>query len=69
MNMKNEESLILKKTHWYLMKTKGTSCLFPQSEEDITELRWIGPADFKIVLQNTYPTIVEVLRAGGYNLV
>jgi 8-oxo-dGTP pyrophosphatase MutT (NUDIX family) len=58
--------LILKETHWYLMNTIGNQPLIPQVEEDISELRWIGAADFKIVLQNTFPGIVEVLRAGGY---
>lgn len=56
---------ILKETHWYLMKTNGYQTLVPQVEEDISELRWIGPTDFKIVQRNTYPTIVDVLKAGG----
>jgi 8-oxo-dGTP pyrophosphatase MutT (NUDIX family) len=56
---------ILKETHWYLMKTNGDQPLVPQAEEDISELRWIGPSDFKIVQRNTYPSIIEVLKAGG----
>ncbi len=59
---------ILKETHWWLMKTKGNQPLTPQSEEDITAIKWIGSVDFKIVQQNTYPTILEVLRAGGYSI-
>jgi 8-oxo-dGTP pyrophosphatase MutT (NUDIX family) len=58
--------VILKETHWWLMKTNGNQPLIPQTEEDITELKWIGPSDFKIVQQNTYPGILDVLRAGGY---
>ena len=42
--------LILKETHWWLMKTSGNQKLIPQTEEDITELKWIGPSDFKMVL-------------------
>jgi len=38
----------------------------PQQEEDITELRWLSPDELGIVLQNTFPTIVDVLKAGGY---
>ena len=57
---------ILKETHWWLMKTSGNQPLIPQSEEDITDLKWFGSQDFKIVQQNTYPGIIEVLRAGGY---
>jgi hypothetical protein len=47
------------------MSTTSHQPLIPQTEEDITELRWIAPTDFEIVLRNTYPAIVEVLRAGG----
>jgi 8-oxo-dGTP pyrophosphatase MutT (NUDIX family) len=57
---------ILKETHWYQMKAKGNQPLIPQTEEDITELRWLGPTEFKIVRQNTYPGILEVLKAGGF---
>ncbi|HET7000040.1 MAG TPA: NUDIX domain-containing protein [Puia sp.] len=57
--------VIQKKTHWFYMSTTSHQLLIPQAEEDITELRWIAPADFEIVLRNTYPAIVEVLRAGG----
>ncbi|HCL83820.1 MAG TPA: hypothetical protein DIC22_07590 [Chitinophagaceae bacterium] len=56
---------IRKKTYWYLMKTNSHQPLVPQFEEDITELKWIGPDDYKIVQQNTYPGIIEVLKAGG----
>jgi 8-oxo-dGTP pyrophosphatase MutT (NUDIX family) len=58
--------VIEKKTHWYSMMTTSLQTLIPQTEEDITELKWIAPADFEIVLRNTYPAIVEVLRAGGH---
>jgi ADP-ribose pyrophosphatase YjhB (NUDIX family) len=57
---------ILKETHWWLMKTSGDQKLIPQTEEDITALKWIGPSDFKIIQKNTYPGILEVMRAGGY---
>ena len=59
---------ILKETHWYQMETNSDQPLIPQAEEDITELRWIGPANFKIVVRNTYPVILDVLRAGGFSL-
>jgi 8-oxo-dGTP pyrophosphatase MutT (NUDIX family) len=57
--------LILKKSHWYRMEAGSHQHLIPQTEEEISELRWLAPADFKIVLANTYPSIVEVLKAGG----
>ena len=58
----------LKETHWWLMKTKGNQPLTPQLEEEITVIEWMGSDDFKIVQQNTYPTILDVLRAGGYSI-
>jgi ADP-ribose pyrophosphatase YjhB (NUDIX family) len=61
-------SVILKETHWYLMKTNSDQVLVPQKEEDISELRWIGPANFRIIQRNTYPAILEVLNAGGFSL-
>jgi ADP-ribose pyrophosphatase YjhB (NUDIX family) len=60
--------LILKETHWWLMKTNGNQPLIPQTEEDITELKWIEPSDLKMVQQNTYPGILDVLKAGGYSV-
>src|SRR5271155_3074653 len=32
---------ILKETHWYRMKASSAEPLVPQSEEQITELRWV----------------------------
>jgi 8-oxo-dGTP pyrophosphatase MutT (NUDIX family) len=57
---------ILKETHWWLMKTVGHQTLVPQTEEDITEIKWVGSADFDLVLQNTYPAIVDVLKSAGF---
>jgi 8-oxo-dGTP pyrophosphatase MutT (NUDIX family) len=56
---------ILKETHWYLMKADSHQELMPQTEEDITELRWIGPTDFNIVQRNTYPAILDVMKAAA----
>jgi 8-oxo-dGTP pyrophosphatase MutT (NUDIX family) len=58
-------SWILKESHWYLMKASSQEPLIPQTEEDISELRWIAADNFNIILQNTYPSIITVLRAGG----
>ncbi len=59
---------ILKETHWYLMKANGDQVLIPQIEEDITDLRWLGASEFNIVQRNTYPAILDVLKAAGYLL-
>jgi 8-oxo-dGTP pyrophosphatase MutT (NUDIX family) len=53
--------LILKKTSWYKMRAENQGNLVPQLEEDITEARWLSPADFEMVKQNTFPLILDVM--------
>lgn len=60
--------LLLKETHWWLMTTNSQQPLVPQTEEDITELRWIGTSEMNMILLNTYPGIIEVLKAGGVSM-
>lgn len=55
---------ILKETHWYTMKATGGQALLPQQEEQITELRWVGKKDIPNLLSNTFPSIIDVIRAG-----
>lgn len=57
---------ILKESHWYLMKAPGTQALVPQTEEQITQLEWVAPAQVKAYTDNTFPSIIDVLQAGGY---
>ena len=56
---------LIKESHWYRMKAAEGQELVPQTEEDITDLKWISPDHLAIVLRNTYPGIIEVLKAGG----
>ena len=58
-----EGSMILKKTYWYKMFHEGEGNLSPQTEEDITEVKWVDPEALPEKLQNTYPSIVDVIRA------
>lgn len=56
----------LKQSTWYKMKVAGKQNLVPQTEEDITSIKWLTPDQLDDVLQNTYPSIKEVLnRASG----
>jgi 8-oxo-dGTP pyrophosphatase MutT (NUDIX family) len=55
---------LIKETHWWLMKANSRQALIPQTAEDITELKWFAPSELSVVLQNTYPGIIEVLKAG-----
>lgn len=53
--------VVIKKSHWYKMKYKGKAKLVPQLEEGITEARWFDKAHTAEILQNTFPSIVEVM--------
>lgn len=57
---------ILKESHWYLLKAPGQQALIPQSEEQITQLKWVTPGEVKQYINNTFPSIIDVLEAGGY---
>jgi 8-oxo-dGTP pyrophosphatase MutT (NUDIX family) len=53
--------VVVKKSHWYKMKYKGKAKLVPQLEEGITEARWFDKKHTAEILQNTFPSIVEVM--------
>jgi 8-oxo-dGTP pyrophosphatase MutT (NUDIX family) len=52
---------ILKRTWWFEMEAKSTQSLVPQTEEEISEVRWMAMKDLGIVLANTYGSIRELL--------
>ncbi|MHA4807225.1 NUDIX hydrolase [Flavitalea flava] len=56
----------LKETHWYRMTAPGQQTLVPQTEEQISELKWVTEKDLHSVLKNTYPSILDVLRKEGF---
>lgn len=54
---------ILKRTTWYAMSNDGQEELVPQTEEGITEIRWVAPDNLASYLENTYLTVREVFAA------
>jgi len=54
---------ILKETHWYRMTAPDGQAIAPQLEEQISELFWAGPDRVRAIKKNTFPSIVDVLRA------
>jgi 8-oxo-dGTP pyrophosphatase MutT (NUDIX family) len=56
---------ILKETYWYRMSAADGQSVKPQQEEQITELRWVEPGNMGELLKNTFPSIIDVLRAAG----
>ncbi|WP_430931932.1 NUDIX hydrolase [Saccharicrinis sp. 156] len=57
-----KRKLILKKTYWYKMKYEGFDNPKPQAEEHITAAEWIPHNEIYKAMQNTYPSIKEVLE-------
>lgn len=53
---------ILKDSHWYQMKVNGTQQLTPQTEEDISELKWVKKKELSNYLNNTFPSVKDVLE-------
>lgn len=53
---------ILKQSHWFMMVAKKDEPLIPQTEEDITEIKWVKKEDLEKYLNNTFPTIISILK-------
>lgn len=59
---------ILKTTYWYKMRCTDCSNMAPQQEEGITALEWVAPQSLQNgYLQNTYPSIRDVLASATVN--
>ena len=52
---------ILKESHWYKMQCNTDQKLVPQTEEHITDIKWVKRSDIKKYTSKTYQTIIEVL--------
>ena len=55
---------VLKETSWFKMKTKGDQKLIPQTTEQISKLEWVNKDDLKKYMANSFPSVVDVLKAG-----
>lgn len=52
----------LKITYWYEMNTEDAGPLYPQIEEEITEVEWISPENIPDKLNNSYASIKHLLK-------
>ncbi|MBN1253354.1 MAG: NUDIX domain-containing protein [Bacteroidales bacterium] len=57
----------LKTTHWYLMNYKGIENLIPQTEENITEVKWVDIDKLDEILLNTYSNLIELFEYAKNN--
>jgi len=53
---------VIKETHWYAMRARGDQLLTPQTEEDITEIKWVAGDSLEKCLENSYANVIEVIR-------
>ncbi len=57
-----ENENVIKETWWYKMNVYGNVKLKQQTEEDIEEIIWADKNILNKNLQNSYPTIVELIE-------
>lgn len=55
-----KKGLALKKTYWFEMEHSGREIAVPETEEDITEVRWFKAEDLHIPLADTYALIKDI---------
>ena len=55
-------SIILKPSHWFLMKTTSNQVLIPQREEDITEVKWVALSEISNHAEQSFGTIRDLLQ-------
>lgn len=53
---------VLKPSHWFKMESTGTENLVPQTEEDITELRWVDKVEAAELAKSAFPSIREMIE-------
>ncbi len=53
--------MVLKKTYWFDFSIDGVPELSPQTIENIEEACWLTKDDFKKKLENSYPSIRQVI--------
>ncbi|HQY11658.1 MAG TPA: NUDIX domain-containing protein [Ferruginibacter sp.] len=51
----------LKISHWFYITCSSNQQLTPQTEEHITEIKWVTTRDIKEPIKNTYPSIKDIL--------
>ena len=52
----------LKITHWFYLICGDDQKLVPQTEENISDLKWVATKNIKDPLKNTYPSIKDILN-------
>jgi len=56
-----KEKDVLKRTFWYLMIYEGAEEPVPQTEEDITDVRWVALSDLDDYRSQMYPSLLPIV--------
>ncbi|RYF96347.1 MAG: NUDIX domain-containing protein [Chitinophagaceae bacterium] len=56
---------ILKENWWYLVKAEGQQLITPQTEEDITEVKWVKANEIAAYMENSMPSIIDVMKSAS----
>jgi len=54
---------VLKESHWFGMTVSGEQRLTPQTEEDISDIKWIDKSQVSFYLEKTFPLISDIVQA------
>jgi 8-oxo-dGTP pyrophosphatase MutT (NUDIX family) len=57
----NKGTWILKETFWFEMRYKGALTGVPQTEEDITMVKWMAPKELDVVFSNTFENLKQII--------
>ena len=53
---------VIEETWWYAMNVSENETLIPQTEEDIEKIIWANQTTLQQCLENTYPSIIEIIK-------
>ena len=51
-----------KETHWFLMQANNNQKLFPQTEEDIEQIKWVSKKELLQYLEKSYKNITNIIE-------
>jgi 8-oxo-dGTP pyrophosphatase MutT (NUDIX family) len=57
-----ENQQILKQSYWFNMIYSGTKLPVPQTEEHITEVKWVNKSEIDEILNNTYKNLYDIFQ-------
>lgn len=63
----HKDRWVLKETAWYEMVTSDQRALVPQTEEGVTEVKWVDTKELPLLLKNSYGSIASLLEENVLN--